>query len=127
MGKIVGVDTITAGNYIWQDKHGIKYGKHKYSIGFEDLVRVKLIPEINFKSSTQLPDTIYILTSTQSTACGYQFPPYYTQIPSSYYDFIIYADRWIDYSIEEVAKDNRRIKQIKRTILQNTFLQVNAD
>lgn len=120
-GRIIGADTVTETDGIWYDRHGVKYGKHKYSIHYATFLRIKLIVEKNYKSATQIPDTIYILTNQQSTACGYPFPPYIEQLQSPYYEFIIYGDRHIAYSVEDFTKRKKHIKQIKRTPSQNIF------
>ena len=120
-GKIVGADTIIASNNMVFDSHGVKYGNHKYSLYFQKLLRIKFVVEANYKSTTQVPDTIFILTSTQSSACGYPFPPYLNQLSSPYYDFIIYGDCWIGYSTQDSMKGKRTIKQIKKVTSSNTF------
>ncbi|WP_153796934.1 hypothetical protein [Foetidibacter luteolus] len=120
-GTIIGTDTVTLATGLNTDRHGIRYGKRRYSLNFELLLRVKVVVEKNFKSSTHLPDTIYVLTSTQGTACGYPFHTYHPEFPSIFYDFIIYGDRLTQYSIQEIKKRKRLVKQITRYASDDAF------
>jgi hypothetical protein len=122
-GKVIGLDTVYASNTLINDKKGIRLGKHKYSVLTEKFVRVQMLVERQFKTPTNLPDTVYILTPAESDACGFPFDSWlrYSNLPDSYYHFIIYGDKWIEKKIITVKKDNRNIKQIQETLLCDTF------
>jgi hypothetical protein len=118
-GRMIGMDTIVSSNSLTFDRHGTRFGRHKYSLDFKTLIRVKLVVEENYKSLTTLSDTIYILSPVQN--CGFQFPPYIEQLSPSIYDFIVYGDQWIENSIEKARKGKHQINQIKMTPIANTF------
>lgn len=123
-GRIIGMDTVNLVSSIVYDKKGIKAGRHKFSTREENFVRVQFLVEINFKSSNQLPDTIYILTSPEPTACGYPFMPYldYENIPRGIYDYIIYGDKWMERSITSFQSGKKIKGIIKETLSSNTFV-----
>ena len=75
-GKVIGLDTVYASNTLINDKKGIRLGKHKYSVLTEKFVRVQMLVEKQFKTPTNLPDTVYILTPAESDACGFPFDPW---------------------------------------------------
>jgi hypothetical protein len=122
-GRIIGADTIYSSNTLFHDKKGTKIGRHKFSVYTAKFLRIKLVVEKNFKSISNLPDTIYILTSSESDACGYPFTPFLGQgvLPDSYYQYIIYGDKWTEKSIIKYKKRKKYVGQIKETLLGDTF------
>jgi hypothetical protein len=122
-GRIIGTDTVRMISSIVYDKKGIRVGRHKFSAREEDFVRVKFVVETNFKSTTPLPDTIYVLTSPESTACGYPFFPYldYENIPREIYNYIIYGEKWVDKSITTYQSGKKVRGEIKKAVSSNTF------
>ena len=120
VGRLLSLDTIMASNTMYRNRRGIKYGRHRYEISKSTFIRAKLLVQNNFKTSTILPDTIYVLTDDTYTSCGFLFPLYIDD-PSSDTDFIIYGDRWIDHSIVKSQKGKHIKKSIKVTPLNNTF------
>ena len=117
------MDTVYSSNLLVHDRKGVKLGKYKYSLDIQKLLRVKMIVEKKFKFTSNLPDTIYILTSPESTACGYPFTPFVKNegIPGSFYRYIVYGDKWIEKTIISSEKGKRNMRQIKETLLPNTF------
>lgn len=122
-GKVIHLDTVSTSNTLMYDKKGIRLGKHKYSIVTETFVRVQMIVEKRFKKIINLPDTVYILTPAESDACGYPFPSWLRNpnLPNPYYQFIIYGDKWLEKKVITLRKGNRDTKQIKETLLPDTF------
>jgi hypothetical protein len=122
-GRIIGADTIYSSNTLIHDKKGIKVGRHKFSIYSEKFLRIKMVVQKNFKSNVNLPDTIYILTSPENDACGYPFASYLDKgvLPDSYYQYIIYGDKWAEKSIIKYKKGKKYIRQIKERLLEDTF------
>lgn len=122
-GRIIGADTIYSSNTLYHDKKGTKVGRHKLSVYKEKFLRIKLLVEKNFKSISNLPDTIYILTKTESEACGYPFTPFLgdKRLPDTHYKYIVYGDKWTEKSIIKYKKGKKDVGQIKETQLDNTF------
>ena len=82
-----------------------------------------MVIEKKFKSTLDLPDTIYVLTSIESNNCGYPYLPSFEQgaLPDSYYQYIVYGDRWIEKTITKSKKGKRYVGQIKESLLKDTF------
>jgi hypothetical protein len=122
-GKALWLDTVYTSNTLLYDRKGIKLGKHKYSVSLEKFVRVRMLVEKQFKTPSDLPDTVYILTPAESDACSFPFESWlrFPNLPAPYYQFIIYGDKWMEKKVITTKKGNRDIKQIKETLLPNTF------
>lgn len=82
-----------------------------------------MVVEKSFKSISNLPDTIYILTKFDSDACGYPFPPFFGEgvLPDSYYQFIVYGTNWIEKTITKTKKGKLYVEQITKSLLSDTF------
>lgn len=122
-GRIIGVDTIYSSNTLFHDRKGTKVGRRKLSVYKEKLLRIKLLVEKNFKSISNLADTIYILTKTESEACGYPFTPFLgdERLPDTHYKYIVYGDKWTEKSIVKYKKGKKYVGQINETLLGDTF------
>lgn len=123
-GRIIGTDTVKLISGIVYDKKGVRVGRHKLSTVEENFVRIKFVVETSFKSPATLPDTIFILTSPEPTACGYPFIPYldYENIPREIYNYIIYGEKWVDKSITTYQSGKKVRGEIKEAVSSNTFV-----
>lgn len=122
-GRIVGEDTVFT-NEIFHSKKGVKTGNHRYTSRSYRMLRITFVVEKNFKSPFPIPDTIFVLTDPDPSACGAHFMPYLKDenIPREFYNYIIYAGKWEDISLitHKVGKKTRG--EIKRVLSSNTFV-----
>lgn len=119
-GRIVGMDTIYSANTLVADKKGLKVGKRKYKLYEERFVRVKILVEKKYKSSTILPDTIYVLTEI---GCGVHFTPFFEELNSNSirHKYIVYGDKWVEKTLEKIKKRKKYVGQIKIHERNDTF------
>ncbi len=128
-GRIIAIDTFNVYNELTQNKKGFRFGKHKYNIGYQTYLRVKIVVTKKYKSPPLISDTCFVITSTQGTACGYPFGPLFKEgsfpdgsLPFGFLNFIIYARKLKEYSVVSKLTGKKEMKYISETQLPNTFI-----
>jgi hypothetical protein len=122
-GHIIATDTVSYLSAAYLDNGR---GRLKAMISREYFLQVTVVVDTNYKSSTQLPDTIYVLTIQGNGSCDVYFPSYsYASIPGlpkDFYDFVIYGARYNYGTIVEKKQKKKMVKQVVTNYSANTFV-----
>ncbi|HEV7779942.1 MAG TPA: hypothetical protein VGO58_01685 [Chitinophagaceae bacterium] len=127
-GHIIATDTVSYLSAAYPDQRGLRFGigkrRFKPVADREYFLRVTVVVDTNYKSSTVLPDTIYVITAREGSGCGIYFPYYMDLpgIPKGFYDFVIYGSRYSYGAIVEKKQKKKTTREIITSYSANTFV-----
>jgi restriction endonuclease S subunit len=112
-GKIISVSDYTYYDTAELALTNIRFDENKWSYMVRHYKRYQLAVDKKYKSASNLPDTIYIVTTQGSGDCGYMF-----DIGKEY---IVYGEGWKEKSIATIQKKRKIKRKLTETKSVDTF------